>query len=246
MYHGKRIFHLSSDVFQAVRELDGVLFLVLVEHLQLDVQLLGLFELLRREGVELETRTCKSPSRDADCGQRLLFAKSRLAAGPFQRSFRFSTGSAAAVMTASLPFMVQNGNFRTFHSASLFQSVRALIPAHLFQPNGGKSAALLQLLHESPAAEFTDGDGAKCNLISAHINHLVLFFWRAICLEPFSYRGRCPVTQKKLRWGEKGGRSNKRVKDYENSDKSFILCAPSTEFAPSASSRGESRGITHN
>lgn len=78
--HGKRIFHLGADVFQAVGELDGVLFLVLVEHLQLDVQLLRLFELLRREGrqraEELETRTCKSPSRDADCGQRLLFAKS--------------------------------------------------------------------------------------------------------------------------------------------------------------------------
>lgn len=72
--------------------------------------------------------------------------------------------------------------------------------------NGGKRAALLQLLHESPAAEFTDGDGAKCNLISARINHLVLFFWRAICLERFSYRGRCPVTKKKkLRWGEKEG-----------------------------------------
>lgn len=69
--------------------------------------------------------------------------------------------------------MVQNGNFRTF---LLLQSVRALIPAHLFQPNRGKSAALLQLLHESPVAEFTDEDGAKCNLISAHINHLVLFF----------------------------------------------------------------------
>lgn len=48
--NNKRIFHLGADVFQAVGELDGVLLLVLVEHLQLDVQLLRLFELLRREG----------------------------------------------------------------------------------------------------------------------------------------------------------------------------------------------------
>lgn len=80
MYHDKRIFHLGADVFQAVGELDGVLLLVLVKHLQLDVQLLRLFELLRREGRQqadaLETRTCKSPTRDADGGQQLLFAKS--------------------------------------------------------------------------------------------------------------------------------------------------------------------------
>lgn len=39
----KRIFHLGADVIQAMGELDGVLLLVLVEHLQLDVELLCLF-----------------------------------------------------------------------------------------------------------------------------------------------------------------------------------------------------------
>lgn len=43
----KRIFHLSADVIQAVGEFNGVLLLVLIEHLQLDVQLLGLLQLLR-------------------------------------------------------------------------------------------------------------------------------------------------------------------------------------------------------
>lgn len=42
----KRIFHLGADVIEAMGELNGVLLLVLVEHLQLDVQLLCLFQLL--------------------------------------------------------------------------------------------------------------------------------------------------------------------------------------------------------
>ena len=42
----KRIFHLGADVIEAMGELNGVLLLVLIEHLQLDVQLLCLFQLL--------------------------------------------------------------------------------------------------------------------------------------------------------------------------------------------------------
>lgn len=42
----QRIFHLSPDVIKAMGQFDGVLLLVLVEHLELDVELLCLFQLL--------------------------------------------------------------------------------------------------------------------------------------------------------------------------------------------------------
>lgn len=45
---GERIFHLGPNVVQAMGEFDGVLLLVLIEHLELNVRLFCFFELLER------------------------------------------------------------------------------------------------------------------------------------------------------------------------------------------------------
>lgn len=62
----KRIFHLSTDVIQAMGEFDSIFFLVLVKHPQLDVELLCLFYLLKLvktkvvDVLQIVTMQCKS------------------------------------------------------------------------------------------------------------------------------------------------------------------------------------------
>lgn len=54
---------------------------------------------------------------------------------------------------------------------------------HTCSSHKGLQRCSLQVLYESLAVEFTDGDRAKCNPISAGINHPAPFFGRTICLQ---------------------------------------------------------------
>lgn len=62
--------------------------------------------------------------------------------------------------------------------------------------------------------EFTDIDGAKCNLISAGINHPALFFGAPSILSNTSSKGGAQCH--KNGGGRRGGQPNTSVKDYEN------------------------------
>lgn len=81
----------------------------------------------------------------------------------------------------------------------------------------GLQGCSLPLLYESPAVEFTDGDRAKCNPISAGINHTVPLFGCTICLKQHWFGGEC---RKKKKWRRRiGGGPNVCIKDYKNNTK---------------------------
>lgn len=94
----------------------------------------------------------------------------------------------------------RTGNWDTLNPLTRYP--RQYLLLHTCSSHKGLQQCSLPLLYESPAAEFTDRDRAKCNPISAGINHPALFFGCTICLKQHWFGGRCTMPQKK---GEGGG-----------------------------------------
>lgn len=103
---------------------------------------------------------------------------------------------------------------------------------HTCSSHEGLQQCSLPLLYESLAAEFTDGDRAKCNPISAGINHPALFFGCTICLKQHWFGGRCTMPPQKKRRGVEG--ANTCVKDYENKTNVPSLSVEFTFSLPTA------------
>lgn len=109
----------------------------------------------------------------------------------------------------------RTGNWDTLNPLTRYP--RQYLLLHTCSSHKGLQQCSLPLLYESPAAEFTDRDRAKCNPISAGINHPALFFGCTICLKQHWFGGRCTMPQKKGEGGgRKGGGPNTCVKDYKN------------------------------
>lgn len=100
---------------------------------------------------------------------------------------------------------------------------------HTCSSHEGLRQCSLPPLYESPAVEFTDGDRAKCNPISAGINQPALFFvffGCTICLGQQRIGGR--RTMPPNRGDGEGGQIH--VKDYKNKTNCDSFFQPSSLF----------------
>lgn len=80
-----------------------------------------------------------------------------------------------------LPGVQKTGNWDAVNSLTKYSRQYQFL--HTCSSHKGLQRCSLQVLYESLAVEFTDGDRAKCNPISAGINHPAPFFGRTICLQ---------------------------------------------------------------
>lgn len=102
----------------------------------------------------------------------------------------------------TVPTVQQNGKLEpSTLSLSIPDSTHSCTPV---LANRGYSGALYRFSMNHWQWSLPTETGAKCNLISACINHPVLFFGCTICLEQCWFRGRCTVPPKKKGWRGRG------------------------------------------
>lgn len=106
-----------------------------------------------------------------------------------------------------LPGVQKTGNWDAVNSLAKYSRQYQFL--HTCSSHKGLQRCSLQVLYESLAVEFTDGDRAKCNPISAGINHPAPFFGRTICLQ------QATLVRREVHNGtKKGGKEKRRRAKY--------------------------------
>lgn len=145
-------------------------------------------------------------------------------------------------MDFTVPTVQQNGKLEpSTLSLSIPDSTRSCTPA---LANRGYSGALYRFSMNHWQRSLPTEMGAKCNLISACINHPVLFFGCTICLKQCWFRGRCTVPPKiRAVGGKEGGQMwvSRTIRTKQIAHSFFSV----VHFF-FANSYGDSWGITHN